>query len=613
MRRGILATRDELKSLSGRLLRKPFDRIYNTLRQRCSLILDSAPITEAQWRSLWEQGRWGAAVESAKAVQGRILDLLIAHHVEDNVAYRDRAIEELKNLIGWSTWTDPCHGRMSADLCTAEAAVAAVVGLDWLWEDLSEANRLRVLQAIRHQAVEPYRKGVDSEAFWYNCYHHWNAVINCGCGLAALALGDEEPHAQKTYHLARAALKHFFDALGREGGWDEGTGYWGYAMRYVLLLAEAESRLMDDQSLFHSRGMDTTGLFGAYFSPNGQPASFGDWPAVPLHGAFYLLVKHYGVKEVAWWLDEYSFHRDVGTTGWSAAGLAMLFRPVDLEARVAPNLIPVKVFHEIGWGAMADCWPKPNFYAAAKTGDLSANHSQHDMNSIQLQVDGEMLLIDLGHGRFSREYFSEGRDGFYEVQAQSHNTVTVAERDHRIDAQGTVVEAQCDKNYRWVACDAGEACGENIHFVRHLIMTVQSVTQAGQMLIVMDELANAVAEPADLTWHTGGKIELGKKTPTGAIVGETASVYFALASAGRLKISTKTHKCGRNRTEHILHARARAAKRMLLVSVFSRTPLKGKIAMKKNANGSIRLKVEGVDLHFKRLKRHLQLDKASFK
>ena len=91
---------------------------------------------------------------------------------------------------------------------------------------------------------------------WTSCYHSWNAVVNAGVGLAALAMSDEDADAQRPMPQARKNLRHFFDALGREGGWDEGIGYWGYAMRYVLLLAEAARRLDDDQTLLHQRGMD---------------------------------------------------------------------------------------------------------------------------------------------------------------------------------------------------------------------------------------------------------------------------------------------------------------------------------------------------------------------
>ena len=116
MKRGLLATERELTGLRDRLGRKPYDHIYDTLRKRCALILESQPITETMWRSAHQQGRWGAATAAVASLQGRIFDLLVCHRVDPNSAYRDRALEELKNLVSFSTWVDPSHNDLSADL-----------------------------------------------------------------------------------------------------------------------------------------------------------------------------------------------------------------------------------------------------------------------------------------------------------------------------------------------------------------------------------------------------------------------------------------------------------------------------------------------------------------
>jgi len=610
MRRGLLATRDDLRRLRRRIAASPFDAFYDRLVKRCALILEAAPVTERQWQMEWQKGRWGSAIAAARTTQGRILDLLIAHHIEPNDAYRDRAIEELENIARWSTWVDPCHNHVAADLCTAEAGVAAAVGLDWLWEDLSEANRLRVIHAIRHKLIEPYTRAVAEKAWWTSCYHHWNAVINGGCGLAAMALSDEEPQAEEACRLARGALGSFFDALGREGGWDEGTGYWGYAMRYVLLLGEAASRCLDDQQILRRRGMDITGLFGIYFTPNGRAASFGDDAGVPLYGTFYLLVKHFGLKEVTWWLDTYAFHRDVGTSGYSAAGLAMLFRPADAETTDAPDLKPLKVFNEIGWAAMADRWPKPGMYVAAKTGDLSANHSQRDMNSIQLQVDGEMLLTDLGHAPFGRNHLSEDREDFYDVQARAHNTIIVAKQDHRIDAQGSVVEAQTGEAFRWLACDAGDACGEGVGFIRHVVMLIDPAARAGKTLVVLDEMSVPTPEEVSLFWHTTGPIDLKGRARKGTIAGRHAELHFALAATVKAAASTASYALAQRRTDWVLRLDAGLTGRAVFLSAFALEPLPGKIELKEISGGNVRVRFGGAELRFKRRKGRLQLDKV---
>jgi len=606
MRRGLLATRDELRGLKDRLGRKPFDALYAVLHKRCSLILQTSPVTEAQWRMLSQQGSTSAALNAARTAQGRMLDLLIAHHIDANPAYRDRAIEELKNLLSWSSWVDPAHSDLSVDMCTAESAVAAVIGLDWLWEDLTEVERLRVLHALRNKVITPYNASVKKGAWWYNCYHSWNAVVNSGCGLVALALSDEESPAREALTNARTGLKHFLDAMGREGGWDEGLSYWATAMRYFLLFAEGVSQTTDDLSLFHTRGLDATGLFPVYFTPNAQHEGFGDAAAVPLYGAFYLLTKHFAMRELTWWLDTYAFHRDVTTTGYSGAGLAMLCRPVDAETVVQPGLQTVKVFNEIGWVAMADHWPKPSFYVAAKTGDLSANHGRPDMCSLNLQVDGETLLVDRGLPPYHFATQEEANSELTDVQAASHNVLLIGRRDYRIDGQGTIVEAQADGNFRWAACDSGTAMGENVHFIRHVVIVTNDRTHAGRMLVVLDELANTATEAVDLFWHTPGLIQRTPDQAAGLITGLKSTLHFAMASTVSFHLDVLRRETN-SRAESILHAHVPRASKLMMASVFSREAIRGEPEIRKSSGNDIRVRAGAAILQFKSSKRHLQL------
>ncbi|KKM70318.1 hypothetical protein LCGC14_1441900, partial [marine sediment metagenome] len=258
MRRGLLATRSELAELGQRIGRKPFDRMYDVLRKRCALILESRPITETMWRSAWEHGRWGAATYAVAGIQGRVFDLVIAHNIDPNAAYRDRAVEELDNLLRFSTWVDPSHEQMPADLCTGEACATVAVAVDWLADELPADYRDRAVEVLLEKGLRPYLAALEAGSFWQSCYHHWNAVINGGVGLAALLLSDEHPDAATALERAKGCLKGFFDALGPDGGWDEGLGYWGYAMRYVLLLGEALSRVAGDSWILSRRGMDAT-------------------------------------------------------------------------------------------------------------------------------------------------------------------------------------------------------------------------------------------------------------------------------------------------------------------------------------------------------------------
>jgi len=338
-------------------------------------------------------------------------------------------------------------------------------------------------------------------------------------------------------------------------------------MRYVLLLAEAAGRVDHDRKLFHARGMDVTGLFPIYFTPNGRAASFGDGAIAPLYGSLYLLAGRLGCSEVTWWLDTYAFHEDVQTAGWSSVGLAMVFRPpgptpqrVDLE--------PAKAFAQIGWAAMADQWPRPRLYAALKTGDLSASHSQRDMNALQVQVDGEMLLTDSGSPPYSHAYLHGDRASFYHNQAQAHNTVTVAQRDHLLDARGEIVDVRSGEKFRLVVGLAGNALGDDARFHRSALMLLDPKTHLGIAVVVLDEIRCGSPEMAQLFWHTFGKVELDEAHRTAVITGQAARLHAALAATAPLKVALR--RAPANHDHQVLEASAGIVERLVLASVFTR-------------------------------------------
>ncbi len=123
MRRDILASRDEMKALRGQISHKPFDLIYDMLRKRCAMTLESSPVSEGQWRDVSQRGDAAAALKAARTAQGRIIDLLVAHNIDNNVAYRDRAHEELRNLVSWSAWNEPAaHGQAAHEPVVGAAA-----------------------------------------------------------------------------------------------------------------------------------------------------------------------------------------------------------------------------------------------------------------------------------------------------------------------------------------------------------------------------------------------------------------------------------------------------------------------------------------------------------
>jgi hypothetical protein len=244
-------------------------------------------------------------------------------------------------------------------------------------------------------------------------------------------------------------------------------------------------------------------------------------------------------------------------------------------------------------------------YAALKTGDLAAHHAQLDMNSVQVMVNGEVLLRDPGSPDFSQEYLSpQGRYRFYEVQARAHNTLTVGGREHRIDAIGSIVEAQHTPQYRWVAGDAGAALGEDVHFMRHLVMPVAQPGQAGRMLIVLDEVRNVTSEKIAATWHTAGQVQLASGGKSGVIAGQAASLHFAFAGTCPMTVATGPGE--RPPGDIVITASTPSVTEAMLAWVFSpREPVK--VSLRRNSRSEVVLGVGGLLLHWKASRHNLQL------
>jgi hypothetical protein len=585
MKRGILASRDELTALQERIAHKPFSDFYALLENRCALILESRPMTEMDWQSAWAAGRTNVATAAARGAQGRIIDLLVADAIESNAAFRSRAREEVFNLLNWSTWVDPCHATLGYDICTAEVATAVTLGADWLWDDLDATQQSRIADALDAHVLEPFCQASQRPAWWTSAVNYWNGVCNASAAMVALAMMDESDRAESAYTAARSSLAHWFDALGSDGGWDEGIGYWGYAMRYILLLARAACRLADDQSLLHQRGMDVTGLFPIYFTPGGHSAAFGNHTTPPLHGALYLLDAELGCREITWWLDNYTFAHDLSATDWSQAGLALLLRPDgEHPTPQAPKLEPLRVFPQIGWAALADAWPRPAWYVSARAGDLAAAGSQRDMNSLQLQVGGEMMLTDPGDAAAgSGGYADADSDELYEVQARAHNTLILAEQGHRPDARGQILHHQLGEDWRYVICDAGQALGEQARFYRHILLHTAS---AGPGLLVLDELHLMGADRVDQYWHTGGAIQPAPAGRTGTITGRSAGLYYALGSTVTTELTIGRAQLAARRVDHYLQITGSMAGSAMLASWFGQDDPKSTLVVESGDDGA---------------------------
>lgn len=152
------------------------------------------------------------------------------------------------------------------------------IGYDWLYADLSQADRDVLREGIKKHGLAEYRKRYATE-WWSKAENNWNQVCNGGLIVGALAVAETDPtYAQDFVPLALQNMPVALKNYAPDGLWYEGPAYWSYATEYLVYgMAALQSALGTMGNLEKSAGLDKTGLVPMICtSPNYGFLNFAD-------------------------------------------------------------------------------------------------------------------------------------------------------------------------------------------------------------------------------------------------------------------------------------------------------------------------------------------------
>ncbi len=512
----------DIPALRERVKHPELKRFADALLARCDHLLTVEPIRPPAKAST-ANDRSGGELHKARAAQGRVLSLAVGHLLTDKKAYVDRALAELWCFADvWTSWVDPYHGnKRFYDLMSGEMCMTAGLAYDWLYHAMTDAQRARLREVTVDRGLDLYlvhtggKGALKARGWWFACHHNWNTVCNGGAVIAALALRGEYEQSEEVIRRASSSWMRFFNHLGEEGGWDEGTGYWRYGMRYAVMGVEAlRSVTGKGQEVFDRPGMRRTGFFPMHFNPGGVPVSFGDSAGIGADPILYLLASKYAEPAFVWYQDTYGRVPGIKRDGWPIESLALLWRPVDqdwqLKAGRPPVLSTTNAYTGIGWAVFADALPEPSVLCGFKCGDLGANHTQLDNNVCNVWAYGQWLAIDLGSGSYTREYFSSKRWSLYEVQTLGHNGVLIGGKGQKPRTKGRLGPLQTGDGYALIAGQAAANYGDP--GIRSAERTVLFLGKKG--IVVIDNIRTDEPVDVSILWHNRNEPALGTQTAT---------------------------------------------------------------------------------------------------
>ena len=275
--------------------------------------------------------------------------------------------------------------------------------------------------------------------FWWMGFgnrsvNNWNPWVNSNWLAAALLMEQDGERRLAAVAKILRSLDNFIDPYPKDGGCDEGPGYWGRAGASLFdCLETLFSATGGAVNVFHEPLIQNIGRYLYKVQIDGQYfINFADAPARLMPSAPILF--RYGKKSGdahmvalgAWAAKE----QDIAQRGLSdSIGRQLAALPIlkDLLAsEPAQPLLRDVWFPEIQVMAAREReGVGEGLYLAAKGGHNAESHNHNDVGHFIVYADGKPVIIDAGVETYSARTFSPERYTLWTMQSAYHSLPTV--------------------------------------------------------------------------------------------------------------------------------------------------------------------------------------------
>ncbi|TYP79306.1 DUF4962 domain-containing protein [Paenibacillus methanolicus] len=472
-----------------------------------------------------------AMTNAAVQARERLLDAAFVYLIADEPVY---LAEAKKRLLGIAAW-DPAGstGYDMQDQVHRSLAMYAAIAYDWLYDDLSAAERATVENMVKTRTETMVSKLISgNHKIKENPYdsHGWSAFGYIGI-IATAMLGDIE-EAEGWY---REVVPSYINILppwgGEDGGWAQGTGYWQWSasigQEFMDVLLSSTGLNLYDKAYSRNEGM-----YPLYAFPHGIPKGiFGDdseyLPGKPSVSILNRLAQENGDPRLKWSAEA------IGT-GPDASPNNYFYGDDELEARPPVDLPNARWFQDVGLVAMHSSLYDPDrvsmFFKSSPFG--SYNHSHADQNSFIVNAFGESLAVETGY----YDDYNSPHNLQYTIQTFSSNAITYdgktgqATRD--IEADGKVKSFITTPLFDAVSADAKTAYKSALEKADRDVIYLRP-----NVFVVIDRLKSANPQGNEFEWrlHAEDELDIDTDNAGATIVKGEAALKVKFHSPGNLR------------------------------------------------------------------------------
>lgn len=402
----------------------------------------------------------------------RLLGLSLATLIDGTDEYLPALEDLIWEICSEYTWSVPAHipfgleaartARRSVphtvDLFAAETAHGLAEVLFLLEDKLNPWIVCRIRSEIEERTMKPMFD-MPVPFHWEYQTHNWASVCAGAVGMAALLTVEDKERLAGMVDRVLRAMECYLEGFGEDGGCAEGIGYWTYGFGYYTYFADmleaytgGKLRLLDGEKLRRIAAFPLS----ITLSPN-RFVNFSDASdRATLHtGMVSRLIHRCGVD--APYMDAvpslhqdhcYRFPHTSRNLFWTDPGL--LRRPVPEGCAELEDLqwVTGRFMGEDGLLSFA-----------AKGGTNDEPHNHNDLGHFILHAGGDSLLLDLGAGVYTRDYFGAKRYTYLHNSSRGHSVPVIegAEQQPGHDSRAKVLEKRVEADGILLSLDLTEA------------------------------------------------------------------------------------------------------------------------------------------------------------
>ena len=301
----------------------------------------------------------------------------------------------------------------SSFLSTAEIALGVAVAYDWLYYDLTKAERTTIRSSLVSKAI------LARGATTLSPLNNTGQVHNTGLVAAALAVWEKDKSDARS--LLEESISNMPDIVAAiyepRGSYSEGYSYWNYGTSYQCIYDEMLlTAFGDDQDLSDNTGFRESANYRLFMSDRVAPFSYSDGGRsnVGASTAMWWYAAHYQqpsllLNELALGADvsdgRYSALVPLSLSKYTALNTGSVTPPaqsvwVDSNTASAPVLMVRK-----GWTGSND-----DVYLGLKGGQANINHGHMDAGSFVYHAQGVLWSADIQQKAYAT-YTEQGLSG----------------------------------------------------------------------------------------------------------------------------------------------------------------------------------------------------------